>query len=324
MANSLVKFVNGTQANYNALAAKDADTIYFCTDSQRLFLGTKEYTRPIVISATPPAVASVPKYSLYFNTEDGELFYTNGNSWNLIYSLSNITDELNAGIVSLSSSGQNINYSKRNGENLSMQHPAIYAVKGTQTAKTASWTGRIPITALYDGLCIAYYLPYNGSGDATLNLTLIGPDGTGTATTGAIPVYYASNTRATTHYGAGSTIFLTYWSAGSISVAGTATTADSWRSFDYYYNTNNAVTQNIRNNDEEYAVLFSAYSVGSTTTSATSVYRNDSVYINPSTGIITANGFNGALGHTLTIGSYSFNGSQDVTIPIYDGTIVNS
>ena len=25
------------------------------------------------------------------------------------------------------------------------------------------------------------------------------------------------------------------------------------------------------------------------------------------------------LGHTLTIGSYSFNGSQDVTIPIYDG-----
>ena len=28
-----------------------------------------------------------------------------------------------------------------------------------------------------------------------------------------------------------------------------------------------------------------------------------------------------SLGHTLTIGSYSFNGSEDVTIPVYDGSI---
>lgn len=27
------------------------------------------------------------------------------------------------------------------------------------------------------------------------------------------------------------------------------------------------------------------------------------------------------LGHTLTIGTYSFDGSEDVTIPVYDGTI---
>lgn len=28
----------------------------------------------------------------------------------------------------------------------------------------------------------------------------------------------------------------------------------------------------------------------------------------------------GSVGHTLTIGTYSFNGSADVTIPVYDGS----
>ena len=112
----------------------------------------------------------------------------------------------------------------------------VVAVKGTQTASTNAWTGAIDIPALYDGLTIAYYLPYAGTSTAaTLNLTLAGG-----GTTGAKDVYYAANTRATTHYGAGSTILLTYWSAGSISVAGTATTNDRWTSFDY--NTNTTMT----------------------------------------------------------------------------------
>ena len=54
----------------------------------------------------------------------------------------------------------------------------IYYVKGTQTAATGAWTGNIPVPALYDGLTICYYLPYAGSGNATLNLTL----STGTTT----------------------------------------------------------------------------------------------------------------------------------------------
>ena len=110
----------------------------------------------------------------------------------------------------------------------------IYAVKGTQTASTNAWTGNIDAPALYDGLTIAYYLPYAGnSSSATLNLTL----STG-STTGAKNVYYTSTTRATTHYGVGSTIMLTYWSKGSISVSGTATTDDRWTSFDYNTNSN--------------------------------------------------------------------------------------
>lgn len=98
----------------------------------------------------------------------------------------------------------------------------VYYVKGTQTAATGAWTGVIPVPALYDGLTIMYYLPYAPSGNATLNLTL----STG-ATTGAINCYY-STSRLTTHYGKGSNIVMTYHSAGSISVDGTATTDNRW------------------------------------------------------------------------------------------------
>jgi len=99
----------------------------------------------------------------------------------------------------------------------------IYYVKGTQTAATGAWTGVIPIPALYDGLTIMYYLPYAGSGNATLNLTL--SNGT---TTGAVNCYYGNATRLTTHYSQGSNIVMTYHSAGSISINGTATTDNRW------------------------------------------------------------------------------------------------
>lgn len=81
-------------------------------------------------------------------------------------------------------------YGKHEGDT----HHTFY-VKGTQTGTTGSWTGNLPdVDALYDGLTIDYWLPYAGSGNATLNLTLKG----GT-TTGAIPCYLYNTYRLTTH-----------------------------------------------------------------------------------------------------------------------------
>lgn len=98
----------------------------------------------------------------------------------------------------------------------------IYPVIGTQTASTGSWTGAIDVASLYAGLTIAYALPYAGSGNATLNLTL-----SGGTTTGAKNCYY-NTSRLSTQYPAGATIIMTYWPAGSITVGGTATTDDRW------------------------------------------------------------------------------------------------
>lgn len=84
-------------------------------------------------------------------------------------------------------------------------------IRGTQTAATGSWTGVTEDAELYDGKEILYFLPFAGSGNATLNLTL-----SGGTTTGAKNVYWMSTTRCTTHYGANSLIRMTYHTALNI------------------------------------------------------------------------------------------------------------
>ena len=70
----------------------------------------------------------------------------------------------------------------------------VYYVKGTQTASTGAWTGVLSdVEALYEGLEINYWLPYGGSGNATLNLTLKGGN-----TTGAVNCYCSGTSRLTT------------------------------------------------------------------------------------------------------------------------------
>lgn len=74
---------------------------------------------------------------------------------------------------------------------------------------TGKWTGNAPTIAsktdLYDGLTIRYWLPYNGSGEATLNLVF--DDG---SNTGDLECYYRGTTRLTTHVTAGTPVTLTY------------------------------------------------------------------------------------------------------------------
>ena len=78
-------------------------------------------------------------------------------------------------------------------------------IVGTQTAATGAWTGVASFSSLQDGQQIVYWLPYAGSGSASLNLTLA--DG---SITGAKPCYYSGSSRITTHYAAGNAIHLTY------------------------------------------------------------------------------------------------------------------
>lgn len=97
---------------------------------------------------------------------------------------------------------------------LSNMDGGIEYIVGTQTAATGSWTGVSEDAALVTGKTISYKLPYAGSGNASLTLTLA--DGTNTD---AIAVYL-NTTRVTTHFGAGSVIQMTYdgtyWRATAI------------------------------------------------------------------------------------------------------------
>ena len=146
----------------------------------------------------------------------------------------------------------------------------IYTVIGTQTATTGSWTGALHgVPALYDGLTIMYYLPYAGSGKATLNLTLDSG-----STTGAVNCYYGNATRLTTHYSQGSNIVMTYWSAGSISIDGTATTDNRWIANANYVDGN---TKNTAGSTDTSSKIFL---VGATSQAANpQTYSHDTVYV---------------------------------------------
>lgn len=210
----------------------------------------------------------------------------------------------------------------------------IYPVIGTQTAATGSWTGIIDVPQLYDGLTIAYYLPYAGDGNASLNLTL--SDG---STTGAVACYYTNTSRMTTHYGAGSVIILTYFSAGSISVAGTATAEDRWLHCDYNTNTVPAAYCSTSAGTAAKAATCSGYSLlansylhivmtnSNTSASALTLNVNSKgakpIYINGAA--------SSATNYTLPAGSYLvyYNGTNyyfntDGKLPIlYNGTMTS-
>lgn len=99
---------------------------------------------------------------------------------------------------------------------------------GTQTAKTGTWTGTTTeISSLEDGQSILYWLPYDGSGNATLNLTLA--DG---SKTGALNCYRMGTSRLTTHYSAGSLIRMSYRKNAKIN-GGSTTYTGWWADADY-------------------------------------------------------------------------------------------
>lgn len=93
-------------------------------------------------------------------------------------------------------------------------------IRGTWTAASGTWTGVSKDSALYDGKQIILYMPFGGSGNATLNLTLA--DG---STTGAKNVYYENTTRFTTHKGQNSQLHLIYHSGLKLS---NGTTYEGW------------------------------------------------------------------------------------------------
>ena len=93
-------------------------------------------------------------------------------------------------------------------------------IRGTWTAASGAWTGVTKDSELYDGKQIILYMPFAGSGNATLNLTLAGG-----GTTGAKNVYYESTTRFTTHKGQNSQLPLVYHKALKLS---NGTTYEGW------------------------------------------------------------------------------------------------
>ena len=90
-----IQFKAGTYANYAAITSKDVNTVYFCTDASRLFVGDVEYTRPLLSGAGAPAATIAldnPKDTIYYDTTNKELYITvSGGAWIKVTTRSELT-----------------------------------------------------------------------------------------------------------------------------------------------------------------------------------------------------------------------------------------
>lgn len=79
-----VNFLAGLYANYVSIKEKDLNTVYFCTDTQQLFVGETEYTRPVNHGAELPG-GYLPPNSLFYHTSEKALYFSqDGTSWQTV------------------------------------------------------------------------------------------------------------------------------------------------------------------------------------------------------------------------------------------------
>ena len=99
----------GTQAQYDALETKNANYLYFTSDTHKLYKGTIDYTDNLVSVSAVPATGVAGK--IYFESSTGQVkAYVNG-SWEVIsYPISQSIDNNNASTVAVPSEKAVVDY----------------------------------------------------------------------------------------------------------------------------------------------------------------------------------------------------------------------
>lgn len=99
--NSDVHMMSGLQSAYDSMQSHDTNTLYFCTDTQRYFIGDVEYSRPVQYGTSLPS-KYLPPNSLFYNANTRQLFFSkDGASWQVISSIPSINGvELNGNLTS--------------------------------------------------------------------------------------------------------------------------------------------------------------------------------------------------------------------------------
>lgn len=87
-----VIFYNITQSGYDALETKSADTLYFVSDTKRIYKGSAELTQSVVVTESTPDVASAVVDKLYINPSSLEVKITVDNATWLTMSPGYLTD----------------------------------------------------------------------------------------------------------------------------------------------------------------------------------------------------------------------------------------
>lgn len=81
----MLKFLTGIQANYNALTPKSNDSLYFCSDTGRIYKGEKLYTKEAIFLDEGKTTADVGAadivYGVLYIDSTGKVDINNGTGW---------------------------------------------------------------------------------------------------------------------------------------------------------------------------------------------------------------------------------------------------
>lgn len=82
---ALVKFATGTAVDYSGLSTKDANTLYFITDTRQIYKGTQLFAGGnFRVVTTYPAIGSAEVNTLYINTTDGSVEFFDGSAFTVV------------------------------------------------------------------------------------------------------------------------------------------------------------------------------------------------------------------------------------------------
>lgn len=90
-----VVFYSLTQQQYDAIGSKDANTLYFVSDSGKVYKGTADMTKSVIVTDSVPAVADAILDKLYIDSASFEAKITvDGSNW-IVLSPGYLTDGAN-------------------------------------------------------------------------------------------------------------------------------------------------------------------------------------------------------------------------------------
>lgn len=222
-----VKMLYGLQANYDQIQTKDVNTVYFCTDTQRLFKGDTEYSRPVTFGANLPE-AFLPPNSLFYHTNEKALYFSqDGTKWTPVSNFY-VHPKFTAKVVGGNTSGQvgfgatikipkvtvNVEGHVESAEDISIQLPMApedikntVEVTGTGNAVTAAQmdsTGHK--LTLTKGATFATKQELTDAVGKITSFELdAGPDGLGYATLDALKTAHPTGTKGTLYLVKGKT-----------------------------------------------------------------------------------------------------------------------
>lgn len=91
-----VKFLVGTQEQYNGVVSKDQNTLYFLTDTLKIMKGDKDYTSSVLLVTSFPDSGQI-QGKLYINTTTGVGQIWTGATWQTVLDKVGLVNDLTTG-----------------------------------------------------------------------------------------------------------------------------------------------------------------------------------------------------------------------------------